>query len=457
MDNLTTLPTGLTALTDPAIEDSVLGTMLNSEGHPLDCREDVIELFGSAGSKVLTVPSNQEIYDGLIRCLLTGNSTTPHGVIATLRKEGSLTQEIMERVHWLTGRADQPVGAVQGARVLKDLYRRRMVSRAMEDGALQVRSGKAEADAAIADAFHQVVQAVEEGTTPNTRYERDRLVDEGLGVILGLRSREPGILYGFPGLDERTSGMHPGQLSAVAARSGIGKTVIAGDIARDASQKQGVPVVFFSLEMSPGDLLQRRASAELGIPYNSIRENNLSAGERERIFGFAEKERENQNFRIEFVPGGTVGQIYLLARKAVRDMGAKLIIVDYAQSVKSDRGAEDPNLRMTEVVEGLHEMAMKLNVHVLLLAQLKKPQPGREEEAPTNVNEILYGTKIENAASTIVMLHRRYGEEGKPGSEAEAHTIKVRYGSVGVDELLFDGMRQRFLPPTARMASQGAW
>lgn len=456
MQNLTQLPTGVMLLADEGTENAILGALLNSEGHPLDCREDVVETFGSAGRSIFTVPPNQVIYEAFIQCLASGSSTSPHGIIAALRKEGTLTAEVMQRVHWLSGQADQPVGATQGARTLRDLYRRRIVSRAMEDGALQVRSGKDDADVAIADAFHRVVQTVEAGEAPNTRYERDRLVEEGLGVILGLRQREPGLLFGFPGLDERTSGMHPGHMTAVGARSGIGKTVFAGDVGRHVSQKQDTPVVFFSLEMSPGDLIQRRAAAELNIPYSDIRTNNLAPAQRERVFRFAEAESENRNFRVEHVPGATAGEIYLLARKAVRDMGAQLFIVDYAQSVQSDRGVDDLGVRMTETVERLHEMTMRLSVHTLLLAQLKKAQPGREEEAPTNVNDILYGTKIENAASTIMLLHRKF-EEGKPGSEAEGHVIKNRHGNVGEEELLFDGMRQRFLSPGVRMANGGAW
>jgi replicative DNA helicase len=193
----------------------------------------------------------------------------------------------------------------------------------MEGGARLVRSGEKDADVAISDAFSQVASAVEDGEAPNSRYERDRLVEEGLGVILGLRQREPGLLFGYGNLDERTSGMHPGHMTCIAARSAIGKTVLAGDVGRNVALKQDTPVVFFSLEMSPADLIQRRAAAELSIPYSDIRENTLSADQRERVYKFAEREAENRNFRVEFVPGATAGEIHLLARKAVRDMGAR--------------------------------------------------------------------------------------------------------------------------------------
>lgn len=453
--NVHEFPNGQMLLSDESTENSVLGALLNAEGHPLDCREEIIELLNPAGPKVFTVPLNQRIYAAFIACLLDGISTSPHGITSSLRKSGELTDEVMERVHRLSGQAGGAVESVHGARVLRDLYRRRVVSQAMTEGANLVRSGEMECDTAIADAFGRVATAVDEGDTPTSRYEGERLVEEGLGVILGLRQRQIGISYGFEDLDERTSGMHAGHMTAIGARSGDGKTVIGQNIGRHAAIKQGVPTVFFSLEMSPGDLIQRNASAELSIPYRAIRDNELTAEQRELIVQFAARERENRNYRVEHVPDATTGELYLHARKAVRDMGAKLFIVDYAQSVKADRPIDNPNERMMEVVSGVNGIATKLGVHVILLSQLKKPTQGAEDRAPT-VHDLLYGGKIENAATTIFLLQREL-MEGKPGAETVMHTVKNRNGTLGEDDLVFDGMRMRFMPRKALVTGGGSW
>lgn len=453
MDNVKNFPGTQIQLADVATEDSVLGALLNAEGHPLDCREEIIEIFGSAGSSTFTNPMNARIYEAFLQSLIEHSSTGPHGVTSILRREGELSDEVMERVYRLSGSAGGPVEATHGAKVLRDLHRRRVVSAAMDDGSRMVRSGEMSCDVAISDAFSQVATAVELGEVPSSRFERGRLVDEGLGVILGLRQREPGISYGLPDLDDRTSGMHDGHMTAVGARSGGGKTVFGVNVGRHAAIKQGVPTVVFSLEMGPGDLLQRCASAELGIPYSKIRANDLTSEEREKVGRFADREYENRNFRIEYVPGATAGELYLLARKSIRDMGAKLFVVDYAQSVQSDRGIPEENAKMSETVPRIHDISTKLGVHVLLMSQLKKPVQGREGEAP-GVNDLLYGTKIENTATTIMMLHRKFVED-KPGSEVEAHTVKNRNGTLGEDDLIFDGARMRFLPPGARLS--GGW
>ena len=452
--NVKELPGSQLLLSDPGAEDSVLGALLNAEGHPLDCREEIIEIFTPAGGpKIFTQPANRKIYSAFMQCLVEGASTGPHGVTAILRREGDLSEEVMQRVYHLSGNAGGPVEAVNGARTLRDLHRRRVVSSTMEEGARIVRSGEQNCDVAISDAFSQVALAVEAGEVPSTRFERGKLVDEGLGVILGLRQRTPGIAFGFPDIDERTTGMHPSHLTAIGARSGGGKTVIAVNVARNAAMKQDIPTVVFSLEMSPGDLIQRAASAELGILYNDIWENNLTPEQREAIGRFAEREENNKNFRIEYVPGATAGELYLLARKSIRDMGARLFVVDYAQSVQSDRGTPEENAKMSETIPRIHDISTKLNTHVLLLSQLKKPVQGREGDAP-GVMDLLYGTKIENVATTIMMAHRRL-VEGKPGSEVEMHTVKNRNGTLGEDELIFDGARMRFLPPGVSL--RGGW
>lgn len=453
MDNVKEFPGSAILLADVATEGSVLGALLNAEGHPLDCREEVIDLFGQAAFKVFSDPLNRKIYQSFLQCLLEGTSTGAHGVTAMLRREGDLSEDAMQRVYHLTGSAGGAVEAVNGAKVLRDLHRRRLVSSTMEEGARIVRSGELEADVAISDAFSQVATAVEVGEVPSTRFERGKLVDEGLGVVLGLRQREMGISFGFRDLDERTTGMHPGHLTAIGARSGNGKTVIAMNVARNAAMVQGIPTVFFSLEMSPGDLIRRAAASETGVDQKKINQNELTTEERDKLIAFARREEENRNFRIEFTPGATAGELYLLARKSLRDMGARLFIVDYAQSVQSDRGVTEEGARMVETVSRINEISTKLGVHILLLSQLKKPAQGRENDAP-GMQDFLYGTKIENVATTAFAIHRPIQGEA-PGSDVEMYTVKNRNGVLGMDELIFNGGLARFQEKGTRLS--GPW
>src|ERR1700678_321643 len=92
--------------------------------------------------------------------------------------------------------------------------------------------------------------------------------------IEDMRNRDEditGVASGFPSLDKVTYGWQPTDLIVLAARPSVGKTAFALNLARYAavveekSSRKPVPVAFFSLEMSAGQLVQRILSAESEI------------------------------------------------------------------------------------------------------------------------------------------------------------------------------------------------
>ncbi len=80
-----------------------------------------------------------------------------------------------------------------------------------------------------------------------------------------------GVPTGFRGLDEKTSGLQPGDLIVIAGRPSMGKTALALNIARNASLETGEPAAIFSLEMSKEQLSLRMLSAEARIDSSRMR------------------------------------------------------------------------------------------------------------------------------------------------------------------------------------------
>src|SRR5690606_6208795 len=85
-----------------------------------------------------------------------------------------------------------------------------------------------------------------------------------------------GVPTGFTDLDEVTSGLHPGQMSIVAAPPGIGKSTLGLDFCRSASIKHGMTSVIFSLEMSRTEIVMRMLSAEARIRLQDMRSGRMS-------------------------------------------------------------------------------------------------------------------------------------------------------------------------------------
>ena len=112
------------------------------------------------------------------------------------------------------------------------------------------------------------------------------MIDEyqgGLNAFLDPSKRVKGISTGFTKLDEKTSGLHAGDLFILAARPSMGKTALALNIAQHVATKVKRTVAVFSLEMSKESLLTRMLCATARVDSQKFRAGYLSADERKRL------------------------------------------------------------------------------------------------------------------------------------------------------------------------------
>src|ERR1019366_2176620 len=113
-----------------------------------------------------------------------------------------------------------------------------------------------------------------------------QVIDEyqgGLNAFLDPSKRVKGISTGFTKLDEKTSGLHAGELFILAARPSMGKTALALNIAQHGATKVKRTVAVFSLEMSKESLLTRMLCATARVDSQKFRAGYVSADERKRL------------------------------------------------------------------------------------------------------------------------------------------------------------------------------
>ena len=113
------------------------------------------------------------------------------------------------------------------------------------------------------------------------------MIDEypgGLNAFLDPSKRVKGISTGFTKFDEKTSGLHAGELIILAARPSMGKTALALNIAQHvATKREAQPVAIFSLEMSKESLLTRMLCATARVDSQKFRAGYLNADERQKL------------------------------------------------------------------------------------------------------------------------------------------------------------------------------
>ena len=68
---------------------------------------------------------------------------------------------------------------------------------------------------------------------------------------------QEGIPFGFEALDDKLGGLHPGRLTVIAARPGVGKSALATGVVDAVGIRQRKPTLFISLEMSKNELTDR--------------------------------------------------------------------------------------------------------------------------------------------------------------------------------------------------------
>ena len=114
----------------------------------------------------------------------------------------------------------------------------------------------------------------------------DPLIAEATKIMqasAGKDGRVTGISTGYYRLDDVTSGWQNSDLVIIAGRPALGKTAFALSMAKNIAADQNVPMVFFSLEMSGVQLVNRLIANNCEIEGMKILNGSLNAEEWEKF------------------------------------------------------------------------------------------------------------------------------------------------------------------------------
>lgn len=254
-------------------------------------------------------------------------------------------------------------------------------------------------------------------------------VQQARGEMLGLPT-------GFIDLDRLLSGLWPQDLIILAARPSMGKTSLALSIALNVA-KRGVPVGFFSLEMSKEQLAQRLLTAEAKVDYRRVRTADLEDDDWQKLTEAATRIGQAAIF-IDDTPGLTVREMRARARRLKAEYNLGLLIIDYLQLMQSHRRVENRQQEIADISRSLKSLAKELNIPILALSQLSRAVEQRQDKRPV-MSDLRESGALEQDADVIMFIYRE--EYYRPDTEkkgiAEIIVAKQRNGPVGVVELAF--------------------
>lgn len=256
-----------------------------------------------------------------------------------------------------------------------------------------------------------------------------------------------GIRTGYRDLDNMTAGLQRSDLIILAARPAMGKTTLVTNLAYNVATIGKEPVLFFSLEMSKEQLVDRMLADASGVDAWNIRTGNLSDEDFSKLSEAMGEMAEAPIF-IDDQPGLSVLEMRTKARRINHEQPLGLIIVDYLQLMQGS-GRSDGNRvqEVSEISRGLKLIARELNVPVIALSQLSRSVENRSPQIP-QLADLRESGSIEQDADIVSFIYRPgYYEPDNPEFENITDLIiaKHRNGPVGKVQLYFHPERLRFM------------
>lgn len=255
-----------------------------------------------------------------------------------------------------------------------------------------------------------------------------------------------GVRTGWRDLDNMTAGLQRSDLIILAARPAMGKTTLVTNLAYNVASKEKQAVLFFSLEMSKEQLVDRMLADAAGVDAWNIRTGNLSDDDFEKI-SQAMGEMAEAPLYIDDTPGLTVLEMRTKARRQAHTHPLGLIIVDYLQLMQgSGRGDGNRVQEVSEISRGLKLIARELNVPVIALSQLSRTVEQRSPQIP-QLSDLRESGSIEQDADIVSFIYREayYNPDTDRQNITDLIIAKHRNGPVGKVELYFHPERLRFM------------
>jgi len=255
-----------------------------------------------------------------------------------------------------------------------------------------------------------------------------------------------GVRTGYRDLDNMTAGLQRSDLIILAARPAMGKTTLVTNLAYNVATIAKQPVLFFSLEMSKEQLVDRMLSDASGVDSWNIRTGNLSDDDFSKLSDAMGEMAEAPIF-IDDTPGVSVLEMRTKARRAAHEQPLGLIIIDYLQLMMgSGRGDGNRVQEVSEISRGLKLLARELNVPVIALSQLSRSVESRSPQIP-QLSDLRESGSIEQDADIVMFIYRE--EYYNPDTDRKQITdliiAKHRNGPTGKIELFFHPERLRFM------------
>ena len=389
-------------------EDAILGVTMITAGDVLDdLTLDPADFYE---------PARQDLYALMLRMRADGKP-----VDAFTLSEANPTRA--DELFRLTSTPVAPASAPYYA----DIIRSHAVRRRLGVAASRLVALTGDDPVALAEQAQGILDEATGTASGRVRFVKDYLPD----VIARMESKHVFTPSPWPTLNTRIGGFRPGAVYVIAARPGVGKSVIAAQIAARLAELGSV--AFSSLEMTGEELVARLISERLRINVGNIKNARMNVRDWDRL-ARGRQELEGLRVAIDDRTGISAADVRGFARSVKRSGSLAGVVVDYMQLMVSKQRM-DRHLQVADFSRQLKILAKDFHVPVIALSQLNRNSEASMLAVP-KLSDLRESGAIEQDAD-VVMLLRREGEF--PNERLIIDVAKNRHGETGEVDLHWDG------------------
>jgi replicative DNA helicase len=380
-------------------EEAVLGAILLN-------KDALLEVVDIISPESFYKESYQKIYSA---CLTLNNNTQPVDMVTVcqqLMKDKTLDEVGgMYAVTLLTSRMASSTNIEYHARIVEEQHIKRSIIFGCSE--LITKSYDKAADTfEIVDEFltkAYEVGDVNDGEVVETNVEILRRLKQNIEEAKDKKGIT-GLVTGINKIDELYGGYQDTHLIIKAGRPAMGKTAQALCEANHIANVSGKKVLFFSLEMSAIELMQRAVSINSKIPINTLKDGLLTTVDWEK-YNEATSNMMSNNLKIVDKAGMSLNQIKKVSKKHALKHGLDAIYIDYLQLVSNNVKGGNREQEISSISRGLKALAKDLNVPVVALSQLSRNVESRPDKRPI-LSDLRESGSIEQDADSVQFLYR---------------------------------------------------
>lgn len=385
--------------TNVKLEETILSVCLRHPEAYLAIRDTVKEFD-------YTDPRNKILWDALGRLYDLGIEQNEVTVLSELGKNGYTAFGGKERYHHL---ASQPDGNYKEIESYSKQLRNYSVARKQAWAA-----GKL---SALSKADLPPQERLEKTRDILSGLESIALLDGGMETVsdtiarVGLeRFFNPlkdarYITTPFGTFNSKFVGFMPSTLNTVAGSTSSGKSTWVGQVAL-YNALGGLGCEIFAYEMTPQSYYRNLVACLSSVPRNKIKKGDLNEDERKSCME-AVNTISQIPLRISNMRGHTISEIRAEALKR-RGLGFPVdaIFIDHIQFMKPAKDYRgDKRREIVEITNGLMLLSKELDVPVIAVSHLSRPDRARRNDAPM-VSDLKESSSIEQDSDTVTLIWR---------------------------------------------------